>query len=256
MKNGYLKEKLSLNHFWLILTFLLSFHNISYAAAQIGVVVSVDGKATANSRSLARRSPIYNGDTILTASASKVSFKFTDGSVVSLSENSNYKINNYAYKKQGGPDVFDANLNKGGLKTTTGVIGKEALHTTDAIDAGIPVNKQVKVAYYKQKASVATIGVRGTEYKCLIDESDNKVKVSALDGTLGVDFFNEYVELGDGADASYLEIALDGNYIIDTQDPIDDDEFDDGDDDDGDDDDGDDGDQDSSSDDESSDSGE
>ncbi len=254
MLNGSVQRKLPLLLYVLLISFLFSgLNNTAQAANQVGVVVSSEGKVTANSRALSRRSPIYQGDNINTAAASKVSLKFTDGSVVTLSENSSYKINNYAYKSGNAPDVFDANLVKGGLKTKTGVIGKEAQHTQDAKEAGIPENQQVKVANYKVKASVATIGVRGTEYKCLI-ESD-KVLISALDGTVGVDFFDNYVELGDGADASYIEIALDGNYMIDTQDQIDDDDFDVDDDEDSDDDDDEDSDQDSDSDDDSDDEG-
>lgn len=225
MKNGCMKRKLMPIFYMMFITLLFSsVQSVVHAAGQVGVVIASEGTVTANSRALSRRSPVYQGDTINTAAGSKVTFKFTDGSVVTLSENSSYKINNYAYSNGSAPDTFDTNLVKGGFKTKTGAIGKAAQHTQDAKDAGIPESQQVKVSNYKVKASVATIGVRGTDYKCLIE--DKSVLISALDGTVGVEFFDNYVELGDGADASFIEISVDGNYNIDTQDPIDDDEFD------------------------------
>lgn len=255
MNKGCILKKLSPTLYLFFTAILFSTaQNIAYAAAEVGVVIASQGKVTANSRELSRRSPIYQGDTINTAAASSVSFKFTDGSVVTLAANSSYKINNYAFRSGGAPDAFDAKLIKGGLKTKTGTIGKEAQHTQDAKEAGIPEDKQVKVSSYKVKASVATIGVRGTNYKCVIDENKDAVLVSALEGTVGVDFFDNYVELGYGADASYIEISMDGNYIVDTHDPISDDEFDE--EDGGDDEEDDGGDEgDSSADDESSDEG-
>ncbi|MFY7697973.1 MAG: FecR family protein [Legionella sp.] len=204
---------------WLILP-------LSYAAQQAAIVIAAVGKVTANTRDLARRSLLYSGDTIKTGPGSKVSFKFTDDSIVTLSPNSSYIISNYSYQKGSAPNVFKAKLEHGGLKTITGVIGKEAMHTQDAKDAGIPEDKQVKVARYEVKAAVATIGVRGTEYKCMINAESDKLLVSAMSGTVAAHFDDQYVELGEGADAAYMEISSDGSYQELVDDPISDSDFD------------------------------
>jgi hypothetical protein len=222
-----------------------------YAAEQVAVVIASVGKATANARALTRKAALYQGDTITTDAGGKVSFKFTDGSVVTLAEKSSYTIKNYSFKAGSKPDTFDAHLIKGGLKTTTGTIGKEAQHTQDAIDAGIPINQQVKVSHYKVQAAIATIGVRGTDYKCAIAEStrtnSDVVQVSVSEGTVEASFEGNDLLIGDGADASYVEIDTSGNSTSFSHDQIkdnfdiDDDEDEDSDDDgDGDSDDGDD----------------
>lgn len=67
-------------------------HTVSYAAEQVAVVIAAEGSASAGSRALSRHSAIYQGETISTAAGGKVAFKFTDGSVVTLKENSSYVI--------------------------------------------------------------------------------------------------------------------------------------------------------------------
>lgn len=230
MIKGCKSKRRALPYFAVSLMPLLLFtiHTEAYAKEQIAVVIASVGKVSANARTLARRSVIYKGETVNTAANAKVSFKFTDGSVVTLKENSSYMIKNYAFNKSSAPDTFDAHLIKGGLKTITGTIGKEAQHTQDAIEAGIPANQQVKVSHYKVKAAIATIGVRGTTYKCLIDDTqnDDKLLVSALSGTVSAEFADNEQTLGDEGDASYLEIDADGDSSILTSDPISEEDFD------------------------------
>jgi hypothetical protein len=140
------------------------------AGEQVAIVISASGKAFAGVRALTRKSPIYQGETINTDVGSKVSFKFTDGGVVSLAEKSSYLIKNYAFNSSQKLDVFEAKLIKGGLKTITGKIGKEAIHSADAVKAGIPKEQQTKPATYKLEAGIATIGVRGTKYSARLEE--------------------------------------------------------------------------------------
>lgn len=221
MLNGCTNKTVKAINTLFIVTFI--FYNLlslAHAAPGIGVVIATIGSVKANGRSLARRSAIYQGDNITTAANSKVSFKLTDGSVITLKENSSYTLSKYSFNKSNAPDNFKANLIKGGLKTVTGAIGKEAQHTKDAKEAGIPENKQVKVSHYATKAAVATIGVRGTEYECLIDQDKAKLYISAIDGTVEASFANNVELLGAGADASYIEIYFDGNYNLLVNDPI------------------------------------
>jgi hypothetical protein len=98
-------------------------------------------------RSLQRRSAIFEHDIIETGSGSTGEMTFTDSSVVTLREGSEFKIDQYHYQPgagSGGKSVMS--LIKGGLRTITGVIPKE---NPDS---------------YQLKTPVATIGVRGTQY--------------------------------------------------------------------------------------------
>ena len=235
MNSGCIYKRLIVSQVGYLLAGVLFYGPTVHAAEQVATVIAAEGSASANSRALARRSAIYQGETVNTAAGGKISFKFTDGSVVTLKENSSYAIKNYSFNQTQKPDNFDAHLLKGGLKTVTGKIGKEAQHTQDAIDAGIPANQQVKVSNYKVKAAIATIGVRGTSYKCVIQDSDesssnlpenDKVLLSTTSGGITADFSDESIDLGVGAVAAYAEIDPDGGSAYLSSDPIPDADFD------------------------------
>ena len=218
MIKGCIPKKLSFSKFGIVLIGLLFLQPEVYAAEQVAVVIASIGKVSANARTLARRSALYQGDTVKTEAGSKVSFKFTDGSVVTLKENSAYAIKSYSFNKTKAADTFDAHLLKGGLKTITGTIGKEAQHTQDAIDAGIPASQQVKVSNYKVKAAIATIGVRGTEYTAVIKDSNDNLTIYTIDGTVETSFNDESVITGAGGDGPCLVVDADGNSSISSKD--------------------------------------
>ena len=127
---------------------------VSFAnAAGIGKVLVSVGQVEAVAsdgvkRDLKRRSAIFATDTVATFSGSKTQLRFTDGSMVSLAENSLFKIEEYQFGGDGEKAVYS--LLKGGLQTITGAIG----HTT----------KQD----YTLKTPVATIGIRGTFYQVFV----------------------------------------------------------------------------------------
>ncbi len=240
MKTGCTQKKIRFAQSGYLLIGALLYGHTVYATEQVAIVIAAEGKATANARALARRGAIYQGETVNTAAGGKVAFKFTDGSVVTLKENSSYVIKNYSFNKSQKPDNFDAHLIKGGLKTVTGKIGKEAQHTQDAIEAGIPVSQQVKVSNYKVKAAIATIGVRGTSYKCVIKESsdkclagkciqhddNDKLLLSATSGGITAEYNDESMDLGVGSVAAYAQIESDGTAGYLSSDPIPDADFD------------------------------
>ncbi|RUR05554.1 FecR domain-containing protein [Legionella sp. km772] len=235
MDTGCKNKKINFAPFSALLMTSFLYGQAIYAAEQVAIVIAAEGKVTANARDLARRSAIFQGETINTAAGGKVAFKFTDGSVVTLKENSSYVIKNYSFNKSQKADAFDAQLLTGGLKTVTGKIGKEAQHTQDAIEAGIPANQQVKVSNYKVKAAIATIGVRGTSYKCVIKKAkkernpidNDKLLLSVTSGGITAEYGeDEDMELGVGAVAAYAEIDADGSSMYLSSDPIPDADFD------------------------------
>ena len=117
-------------------------------AAQVDFAV---GNVTAvgsngQSRALGKGAQIEQGDTVNT-NGGRAQLRFTDGAYVSLQPESQFRIDQYRFDgKQDGNEKGFFSLLKGGLRTITGLVGRS--------------NK----ANYQVSTSVATIGIRGTEY--------------------------------------------------------------------------------------------
>jgi hypothetical protein len=98
-------------------------------------------------RTLQRRSVIYEHDTITTDKDGSGELSFVDNGVMSLNPESEFRVDEYKYKKDSPADDKSVmTLVKGGFRTITGTIPK--------------VNPDA----YKIHTPVATIGVRGTQY--------------------------------------------------------------------------------------------
>jgi hypothetical protein len=98
------------------------------------------------SRALAKGAQVEEGETINT-NAGRAQLRFTDGAYVSLQPQSEFRIDQYRYEgKQDGSERTYLSLLKGGLRTITGLVGR--------------TNKK----NYQVSTTVATIGIRGTEY--------------------------------------------------------------------------------------------
>jgi hypothetical protein len=107
--------------------------------------VTVKG-SNGQSRTLAKGAQIEQGDTISTNNG-RAQLRFTDGAYVSLQPESEFRIDQYRFDgKQDGNEKGFFSLVKGGLRTITGLVGR--------------TNKGA----YQVTTSVATIGIRGTEY--------------------------------------------------------------------------------------------
>lgn len=125
-----------------------------------------------NIRKLQRKSPIYEGDFVATSDDSKTQLRFSDGALLALRPNTQFKIETYRYEgKQDGQESGIFSLIKGGFRTITGYIGSS--------------NKQ----NYRVKTPVATIGIRGTHYGLrLCDANDcgsnNNVKNGLYGGVV------------------------------------------------------------------------
>ncbi len=133
---------------FLILALTLSLPLTALAAARIDFAVGDVQAVTPEgaSRSLAKGARIVSGETIRTKDG-RAQLRFDDGAIVSLQPESEFRIDNYQFSGQ--PDGKERgffSLLKGGLRTLTGLVGR--------------ANKD----NYKVTTSVATVGIRGTEY--------------------------------------------------------------------------------------------
>lgn len=97
-------------------------------------------------RTVLKGAQIEQGETISTNNG-RAQLRFTDGAYVSLQPQSEFRIDQYRFDgKQDGNEKGFFSLVKGGLRTITGLVGRN--------------NKN----NYQITTSVATIGIRGTEY--------------------------------------------------------------------------------------------
>ena len=109
---------------------------------------------------------LNTGDTIETRQG-RVQFSLIDGGKVSLQPNSIFKINKYEFSgKEDGSEFAFMELIKGGLRTITGLIGHK--------------NRE----RYQLKTTVATIGIRGTEFT--VNFNDNQFLMTTNHGSVDV----------------------------------------------------------------------
>src|SRR5690348_2054445 len=119
----------------------------------------------AEARTLARRSDIYEHDTLTTDPSSSAEIAFTDDSSLALQENSSVTISQYSHG-QGKPansDAFVVDVIKGGFRTVTGLISKN------------------NPGGYKASTPVVTVGVMGTIYSLFFDprKKTSSAKISS-----------------------------------------------------------------------------
>lgn len=120
--------------------------------------------ADGSSRVLVRGAQVAGGDTVDTGSG-RAQMRFTDGSLVSLQPQTQFRIDQYAFAGKPAEDRGFFSLIKGGLRTITGLVGK-----------GNRGN-------YKLSTSVATIGIRGTEFSVAYG---NSINVTTGEGAVDV----------------------------------------------------------------------
>lgn len=101
-------------------------------------------------RVLGRGAEVAPGEVIRTGDNARVQLRFSDGGMMSLQPLTEFRIDEYSYSgKADGSEKGFFSLIKGGLRTITGLIGRS------------------KRDNYKVTTSVATIGIRGTEYSAV-----------------------------------------------------------------------------------------
>jgi hypothetical protein len=127
------------------------------------VKVSRGGKVTP----LKKGDAVQAGDVILTGPTSNAQVRMSDGAVIAIRAQTEFKINEYSFNgKADGTEKASLSLVKGGVRAVTGVIGRE--------------NKD----NLKVDAVVATIGIRGTGFNIVYCQGNcsNADRTPAKDG--------------------------------------------------------------------------
>lgn len=162
----------------------------------VGRVVWVKGnlKATMENkeaRLLQKTSVIYLHDTLSTDETSQAQIVFTDNTLMTFRESTQFYIDKYVFNpqvKKGSVGTYVMNLIEGGFRTITGLIGKS------------------NPADYQVKTPVATIGVRGTDFSAAF--TNGQAFVNTLQGavTLTNGAGSIVVGVGDSASAKRYDV--------------------------------------------------
>ena len=153
----------------------LCFLTPAFAQAQdaIGRIIQSAGVVTAVNtagaeRRIARGSEIFVGETITTGPRGSTQLRLIDGAIISLEVDSFFSVDEFEYDGAGGAaDSVIMTMARGTLRTLTGTIGDDPADT------------------YEFNTPFASIGVRGTEYAVVIDNS-GRVRVFVFDGSISV----------------------------------------------------------------------
>lgn len=148
---------------------------------KIGTVVAAQGGLKAvgadqNERILAKGSPVFLGDTLMTDDTAKGQIRFTDGTVILLIPGSQYSVDSYSATRTMGKNQYVAKLSQGGVRVSTGFIAKRN-----------PQNFEVSTPN-------ATIGVRGTIFLARMFNGD--LYVGSESGKVGVANDGGSLEMG------------------------------------------------------------
>ncbi|MDH5426209.1 MAG: FecR domain-containing protein [Gammaproteobacteria bacterium] len=142
----------------LMLVGVLMQSSVSVAATDIGYVDYARGVVTAQhheagSRIMGKSARVFESDTITTANRSFAIIKMKDGSHITIRPNSSLSVEKYIARNSANDSAI-LHLFKGGIRAITGFISKK------------------RVDAFKIKTSVATIGIRGTEFDARLCMSD------------------------------------------------------------------------------------
>ena len=139
----------------LVMAGLLLISTPLIAATQVGEVSFARGVITGQiageqPRILGKGLPLHNGETLNTSSRGFAVIKLDDGSRMTLRPNTTFKIVNVDSRK-GSENAF-MSLLRGGFRAITGAISKAS------------------ASAFRVSTSVATIGIRGTEFDARLCE--------------------------------------------------------------------------------------
>ena len=99
------------------------------AAGSAGVAQFIAGdvnvqRANGKTETLAKGKPLESGESILTGNGGRAQVRFSDGGLVSLQPNTEFKIANYVDEADPKQDRFLVDLLRGSLRAITVLIGK------------------------------------------------------------------------------------------------------------------------------------
>lgn len=136
-------------------------------------------------RPVTKGAEIGGGEAVVTGSGGRAQLRFTDGALISLQPSTEFKINSYQFSGKGdGEEKGFFSLIKGGMRTITGLIGRSNRNN------------------YQVSTSVATIGIRGTEYTAGLNSTGSELLVHTGEGLVEVCNGAGCVLLGSGESGS------------------------------------------------------
>ena len=121
--------------------------------------------AEQNTRAIKRREVVYDVDTIITDVNSKAQFRFTDGGLLAMKEDSRLLISSYCYNEGAENNEVSMALLKGGLRSITGAI-------------------KANEGTYELKVPMGSIGIRGTHFE--LELVEDELYVAVWDGAIDV----------------------------------------------------------------------
>jgi hypothetical protein len=179
--------------FILVVLAALIFSTPSVQAADegvIGTIVEIEGTATVNSSPATANAQLHLNDVVETGAGSRVFILFIDNTEMTMSENTQVKLDSYIYD----PDSATGNgarysILKGAFQYVSGLIGKSQ-------DPDVQI-----------ETPVGSIGIRGTDFWA--GEIDGEYGVSVNEGrvALKTDAGEEQVQAGQGTFARGRGVA-------------------------------------------------
>lgn len=148
---------------------LLSLIATAQAQTPAGTVEFTTGQATIRTSSglqsaAARGAAVTTGDTVETQSG-RVQLRMIDGAYISLQPQTSLRVQSYSLATAGAEERGFLSLLRGGLRTVTGLIGRQKRET------------------YRLTTTTATLGIRGTEFAVTTDEG---TRVNVAEGIVAL----------------------------------------------------------------------
>ncbi len=152
-----------MGHSLFLVLFLLS--QVAFGKEPIGTVIAITGNVVVRGKEkehvLLEQSEVFIGDLIVVAEEAKAQLQFIDGSVVNLISDTEFRVNQYQYRKLLQKDRVSSELLKGGLRLVSGSIAKK------------------NPEGYEVNTPVGTIGLRGTVVEAFLSGSQLYVGVQS-----------------------------------------------------------------------------
>jgi hypothetical protein len=146
---------------------------VAQAQDPIGRIIRTSGNVLAfdlagAERRLARGSELFVDETVSTGGNSSTQMHLSDGSLITINENTQFMVNEYIFDGAGGSDdSVVMSVLEGTMRTITGIIGEGQNDS------------------YALNTPYATIGIRGTEYGVFV-AADGRMRIAVFDGSISV----------------------------------------------------------------------
>lgn len=168
------------------LVWLCSLATAAWASVPAATVLFSQGTVTLSNTQVAhdlkKGDTITAGDTIHTGADGRAQLRFSDGGLVALKANTDFAVDKYNQPEGKDEGSLSFNLIKGGLRTLSGTIGKK------------------DHANYQLKTSVATLGIRGTQFTVSMEGGVMRVHVGGGQVALGNDQGEILLSTGDNGE--------------------------------------------------------